>query len=128
MRLIKQLRNCAGAPPRTSPCAIRPQLLRISVERRVIESRSHTMKKLTPFRGITILGLSLLIFISTAVALAQHKASSSTAADWMHFGYDGAFTACNTLESTIAVTNVATLERKWGIGCNDGYFSVISRS
>ena len=32
------------------------------------------------------------------------------------------------MESTIGVTNVSTLERKWGIGCDDGYFSVMSRS
>ncbi len=85
------------------------------------------MKTLTQFRWIVILSLSLLIFVSTAVVFAQHRANS-TPADWPHFGYDGAFTACNPLENTLAVTNVATLERKWGVGCDDGYFSVISRS
>ncbi|CAG0931288.1 hypothetical protein TFLX_02069 [Thermoflexales bacterium] len=86
------------------------------------------MKTLTHIRWIAILGLALLIFTSAAVVFAQHRASSNTPADWPHFGYDGAFTACNALESTLAVTNVATLERKWGVGCDDGYFSVISRS
>ena len=49
-------------------------------------------------------------------------------ANWPHFGCDSSFTANNSLESTIDVTNVAQLERLWGIGCDDGYFSVISRS
>ncbi len=48
--------------------------------------------------------------------------------DWPHFGYDDAYTAYNPIEQTIAVTNVVDLRRKWGIGCNDGYFSVIFRS
>ncbi len=55
-------------------------------------------------------------------------ASAGSPTDWAHFGYDAAFTAYNPVESTIGVTNVATLERRWGIGCDDGYFSVMSRS
>ena len=50
------------------------------------------------------------------------------AANWSHFGYDSSYTAYNPLESTINITNVAQLKRKWGIGCDDAYFSVISRS
>ena len=50
------------------------------------------------------------------------------AANWSHFGYDGSYTAYNPLESTINITNVAQLKRRWGIGCDDGYFSVIHRS
>ena len=56
------------------------------------------------------------------------SARSNTAADWLHFGYDSSYTAHNTIESTLSITNVSKLERKWGIGCDDGYFSVISRS
>jgi outer membrane protein assembly factor BamB len=56
------------------------------------------------------------------------QAEPGGAANWLHFGYDGSYTAHNPVESTISLTNVAQLERKWGIGCDDRYFSVISRS
>ena len=46
----------------------------------------------------------------------------------MHFGYDVQYTSCDPVESTITIDNISQLERKWGIGCDDGYFSVISRS
>jgi outer membrane protein assembly factor BamB len=48
--------------------------------------------------------------------------------DWPHFGFDSGFTAHAVQESRIDATNVGDLELKWGIGCDDGYFSVISRS
>jgi outer membrane protein assembly factor BamB len=47
---------------------------------------------------------------------------------WPHYGYDGGYTSYNLLEKTINVKNVNRLKRIWGLGCNDGYFSVISRS
>jgi outer membrane protein assembly factor BamB len=48
--------------------------------------------------------------------------------NWLHFGYDGEFTACNPLEDTINAGNISQMTKKWGIGCDDGGFSVISRS
>lgn len=75
---------------------------------------------------IPILALVSMGFVSLLVVRGTASADSPTA--WAHFGYDAAFTAYNPVESTIGVTNVATLERKWGIGCGDGYFSVMSRS
>ncbi len=87
----------------------------------------HHLSMSNRFRWLAIASL-LLIFASVTIAFAQYGVNSGTPADWPHFGYDGSFTACNPLESTLAITNVATLERKWGVGCDDGYFSVISRS
>jgi outer membrane protein assembly factor BamB len=56
------------------------------------------------------------------------SAAAASPASWAHFGSDAAFTAYNPVESAIGAANVNTLERKWGIGCDDGYFSVMSRS
>lgn len=56
------------------------------------------------------------------------QAAPGGAANWLHFGYDGSYTAHNPVESTISITNVAQLGKKWGISCDDRYFSVISRS
>ena len=50
------------------------------------------------------------------------------AADWPHFGYDDQLTSYAKQEKTITVQNVKNLKRIWGIGCDDGYFSVIFRS
>jgi len=94
------------------------------------------MKLLKRFYGFVLFSLLLLTLLASASVLAQGTAEdavssateSGAVANWLHFGYDSAYTAFNPLESTIGVTNVAQLERKWGIGCNDGWFSVISRS
>ena len=56
------------------------------------------------------------------------QVSLSAAGDWLHFGYDDAFSSCNTAETTINIANASQLERKWGVGCDDGSFSVMSRS
>jgi outer membrane protein assembly factor BamB len=90
------------------------------------EKETKEMKTLIPFRALVILGLPLLALLLGVSVLAQD--GSVLVANWAHFGYDSAYTAHNTLESTIGVTNVTELERLWGIGCDDGYFSVISRS
>ncbi len=47
---------------------------------------------------------------------------------WPHYGCDSAYTSYNPNETAITATNVARLTRRWGIGCDDPYFSVISRS
>jgi len=87
------------------------------------------MKPFTRMSGFVLLSLMLLALWGAGIALAQRPGAESAAvADWLHFGYDSAYTAYNPLESTLSVTNVAQLERKWGVGCDDGYFSVISRS
>ncbi|MCP5103718.1 MAG: PQQ-binding-like beta-propeller repeat protein [bacterium] len=48
--------------------------------------------------------------------------------DWHHFGYDDQYTSFNPAENTIGTANVSQLSRKWGTGCDDGYFSVYYRS
>jgi outer membrane protein assembly factor BamB len=75
-------------------------------------------------RFALVIGLIALIALSGAPAAAQREAGGN----WPHFGSDGAHTACNPAESVISPENVAQLERQWGIGCDDDYFSVISRS
>ena len=69
---------------------------------------------------IVLTGLAFLSF------LIQNP--SVLAADWLHFGYDSQYTSCNPAEDTIDINNISQLQRKWGIGCDDGYFSMISRS
>lgn len=48
--------------------------------------------------------------------------------DWLHFGYDDQYTSYNPLENTIGTSNISQLKKKWGIGCDDGYFTVFFRS
>lgn len=48
--------------------------------------------------------------------------------DWLHFGYNDQYTSYNPAENTISKSNISQLQKKWGIGCNDGYFSVYFRS
>ena len=62
------------------------------------------------------------------IDVIQSRHDTPPAVNWLHFGYDGSYTSYNPVESTISITNVAQLERKWGISCDDVYFSVISRS
>jgi len=90
-------------------------------------------KQIRWFLMCGVLGLALLT--GTAV-LAQGELEArslppgkiTAAGDWLHFGYDSAYTAYNPNESAIGITNVTELERRWGIGCDDGWFSVIFRS
>lgn len=49
-------------------------------------------------------------------------------AQWHHFGANNRFTACNPTENVLNADTIPQLIRSWGIGCDDGYFSVISRS
>lgn len=86
------------------------------------------MKKRTLLsRWLVFLSLPLLILLGAATTLAR-SASDEVPQNWPHFGYDDAYTSYNPIEHTVAVTNVMDLERRWGIGCDDGYFSVIFRS
>jgi outer membrane protein assembly factor BamB len=83
------------------------------------------------FRYVVLGGLllsSVLGFALLWTSTTRGQANANLSADWPHFGYDASFTADNTVESTLNVTNVAKLERWWGIGCDDGSFSVISRT
>ncbi len=73
---------------------------------------------------LILMVLALPVILIGAPAAAQ----TEPAGDWLHFGYDAAYTAYSPGEHLINPTNVANLEFKWGIGCGDGMFSVISRS
>ncbi|MEW6366350.1 MAG: PQQ-binding-like beta-propeller repeat protein [Acidobacteriota bacterium] len=68
------------------------------------------------------------LFAACVVASWFIEASVAVAADWPHFGYDDQFTSYNRQEKTLNAQNVRYLEKKWGIGCDDGWFSVIFRS
>ena len=67
-------------------------------------------------------------FVSALLGLSLVTAESARGADWLHFGYDSSYTSHNPFETLITIDNIPTLERKWGIGCDDGWFSVMSRS
>ncbi len=73
---------------------------------------------------LILMVLALPVILIGAPAAAQ----TEPAGNWLHFGYDAAYTAYSPGEHLINPTNVANLEFKWGIGCGDGMFSVISRS
>jgi outer membrane protein assembly factor BamB len=85
------------------------------------------MKRKKQFPWSLVLVSLLLALMGATVALSSSAAAESPQ-NWPHFGYDDTYTAYNPIESTIAVTNVMQLQRRWGIGCDDGYFSVIFRS
>ncbi len=84
-----------------------------------------------------IAGLITLVVIALSVTVTMESGGATQptqaarrddVANWLHFGYDNSHTSYNPIEGTISITNVAQLERKWGVGCDDEYFSVISRS
>lgn len=50
------------------------------------------------------------------------------AADWLHYGCDNQQTSWNPVEDTVGPLNVADLERVWGVGCDDSWYSVAFRS
>jgi outer membrane protein assembly factor BamB len=85
------------------------------------------MKTRVVFRWLLFLSLPVLALWGTTLALASSTVDEDPQ-NWPHFGYDDTYTAYNPIEETIAVTNVMELERRWGLGCDDGYFSVIFRS
>ncbi len=55
-------------------------------------------------------------------------AQMGVANNWLHFGADSIYSGHNEEERKLGPENVSDLERRWGIGCDDGYFSVISSS
>ena len=65
------------------------------------------------------------IFLST---LLFGQKSSMNNDSWGHFGYDNCYTSYNPYETEITTDNVSNLVRSWGVGCDDGYFSVIWRT
>jgi outer membrane protein assembly factor BamB len=65
--------------------------------------------------------------VSPVAILLLIGAGTLRAADWPHFGYDDQMTSYAKLEKTITVQNVKNLKRIWGIGCDDGSFSVVFR-
>lgn len=70
--------------------------------------------------------IALLLALAAAAALLAP--AGAAAGDWLHFGFDSRFTSHNVNETRIDAANVGELDRVWGVGCDDGYFSVISRS
>lgn len=88
------------------------------------------------FCGFVILSLLLPALLAGAAEPGQERsedklhswAGPSATETWLHFGYDSAYTVYNPIESTIGVDNVTQLRRRWGLGCDDGYFAVIERS
>jgi outer membrane protein assembly factor BamB len=75
------------------------------------------MKKIKLHLIIYILCLSLNI-----------SGQQDTVQKWLHFGSDYGYTGFVANEHTITKSNVNKLKRIWGIGCDDGGFSVISRA
>jgi outer membrane protein assembly factor BamB len=73
---------------------------------------------------LIVLVLAFPVVLIGAPAAAQME----PAGNWLHFGYDAAYTAYNPAEHLISAANAADLELKWGIGCGDGMFSVIART
>jgi outer membrane protein assembly factor BamB len=60
--------------------------------------------------------------------LGRDAPTDYATSNWLHFGYDNSYTGYNPVESTISITNVAQLERKWGVGCDDPAYSTITSS
>ncbi len=93
----------------------------------------RTWKLLPWFVALNFLMLSLL---AAASVLAKEPpedkiltpATIPHAEDWPHFGFDDLYTAYNHRENTLNTSNITQVERKWGIGCDDGWSSVIYRS
>jgi len=70
----------------------------------------------------------VFVFISI-VCLAWGMASVSRAqGTWSHYGCDPGFTSCNPSETRITPATIDQIDRRWGVGCEDGWFSVYSRS
>ncbi len=67
-----------------------------------------------------------VIVVAFCIAFIIHPSASH--ANWLHFGYDAQYTSFNPSETLINQENVSQLRRRWGIGCDDGFFSVIFRS
>ena len=65
-----------------------------------------TRKLLHLFTSITF---AVLALIAGTIALAEEAANAGE--NWLHFGYDDAYTAYNPIESTLNITNVVELER-----------------
>jgi len=78
--------------------------------------------------GRKYLSKTKLALIGAAFLALFIQNPSFATADWLHFGYDNQYTSYNPEEKTINVKNVKKLKRKWGIGCDDEYFSVIFRT
>jgi outer membrane protein assembly factor BamB len=74
-----------------------------------------------------IICTALLLILCTATGVVAEDGRMA-AGDWLHFGYDDVYSGYNPGESIIDATTIGQLERRWGVGCNDGYFSVVFRS
>jgi outer membrane protein assembly factor BamB len=77
------------------------------------------------FQRIGKARLSVIFSVFLAILILHQPIFAD---DWLHFGYDDQYTSYNPLENTISTSNISQLKKKWGIGCDDGYFSVYFRS
>lgn len=78
----------------------------------------------------SLLGLLVVLVLLIPAPIAGRPAQRKAAAggeSWPHYGYDDAFTSCNLAESALSADNVTKLQRRWGLGCGQGY-KPISRS
>ncbi|MBN1203084.1 MAG: PQQ-binding-like beta-propeller repeat protein [Anaerolineae bacterium] len=82
------------------------------------------MHRLIRLRGWLVLGALAVFLLAGAAASAQ----DGPGGNWLHYGYDGGYTAYNPGEIILDVENMGHLEQKWGVGCDDALFSVVSRS
>jgi outer membrane protein assembly factor BamB len=69
--------------------------------------------------------LMVIFLVFFAIFMHHHPIFAD---DWLHFGYDDQYTSYNPTENSIDINNISQLRKKWGIGCDDGYFSVYFRS
>jgi outer membrane protein assembly factor BamB len=92
----------------------------------ILAIKHENSKLFGRFGGIRLfINASILIGLCT---LPFSYNSNCFAANWLHFGYDNNYASRNPVENTIGINNVSQLQRRWGLGCDDGYFRVISRS
>jgi len=77
------------------------------------------------FQNINKAGLVVFFLVFLSIFTLNHPIFAD---DWLHFGYDAQYTSYNPTENTIGINNISQLGKRWGIGCDDGYFSVYFRS
>jgi len=71
---------------------------------------------------------STACIICIVVSLLACLSAIEGADSWPHYGCNPAFTSFSSAEDQITPATINQIDRLWGIGCDDGYFSVYSRS
>jgi len=77
------------------------------------------------FKHIRPTGLTVIFIAFLSIVTLNFPVFAD---NWLHFGYDDQYTSYNPEETAISTSTISQLERKWGIGCDDGWFSVYYRS